>query len=30
MEEAAARYIQEADILQGEHAYHNSAGKYLT
>lgn len=28
-EEAAARYIQEAEILQGEYAYHNSAGKGL-
>jgi hypothetical protein len=26
-DEAAARYIREADRLQGEHAYHNSAGK---
>jgi len=28
-EEAAARYIQEAEIVQGEYAYHNSAGKNL-
>jgi hypothetical protein len=26
-EDAAARYIQEADMLHGEYAYHNSAGK---
>lgn len=26
-EEAAARYIKEAEVLQGEYAYHNSAGK---
>ena len=26
-DKAAARYIEEADLLQGEYAYHNSAGK---
>lgn len=26
-EDAAARYNQEAELLQGEYAYHNSAGK---
>lgn len=28
-EEAAARYIREAEVLQGVYAYHNSGGKYI-
>jgi hypothetical protein len=26
-EEAAMRYLKEAELLQGEHAYHNSGGR---